>query len=148
MSTTTQILFNSPALHALKRDQLLKLCKIHSLKANGKNVELVERLKEHAKTLPCDDPLSVAARSERPMEEEDEEDGTRGRPSEQWEMVMDTIQESGESSGSRSSTLRSTNSSTSHTIVSEFGTGGSSKRASHFTLSFCNQLTDISFFAC
>ncbi|KIM73634.1 hypothetical protein PILCRDRAFT_828931 [Piloderma croceum F 1598] len=129
MSTTTQILFNSPALHALKRDQLLKLCKIHSLKANGKNVELVERLKEHAKTLPCDNPLSVAARSERPMEEDDE-DGTRGRPSEQWEMVMDTIQESRESSGSRSSTLRSTNSSTSHTIVGEFGTGGGSKSSS------------------
>jgi hypothetical protein len=144
MSTTTQILFNSPALHALKRDQLLKLCKIHSLKANGKNVELVERLKEHAKTLPCDNPLSVAARSERPMEEEDEEDGTRGRPSEQWEMVMDTIQESQESSGSRSSTLRSTSSSTSHTIIGEFGTGGGSKRASQFTHSFStDQLTFV-----
>ncbi|KAJ7726876.1 hypothetical protein B0H16DRAFT_1779853 [Mycena metata] len=54
MSTTTQILFKSPALHSLKRDQLVKLCKIHSIKANGKNVELVERLKTHARNLPRD----------------------------------------------------------------------------------------------
>ncbi|KAJ7757130.1 hypothetical protein B0H16DRAFT_1457986 [Mycena metata] len=52
MSTTTQILFKSPALHSLRRDQLVKLCKIHSIKANGKNVELVERLKTHARNLP------------------------------------------------------------------------------------------------
>lgn len=62
--STTQILFNSPALHSLKRDQLVKLCKIHSIKANGKNVDLVEKLKEHAKMLPSDDPLNVAARNE------------------------------------------------------------------------------------
>ncbi|KAJ7879844.1 hypothetical protein B0H13DRAFT_2542616 [Mycena leptocephala] len=76
MSTTTQILFNSPALHSLKRDQLVKLCKIHSIKANGKNVELVERLKSHAKSLPRDSPLSVAFRSEQegaPVAQDDDE---------------------------------------------------------------------------
>jgi hypothetical protein len=44
----TQILFNSPALHSLKREQLVKLCKLHSIKANGKNVELIQRLRQHA----------------------------------------------------------------------------------------------------
>ncbi|RDX52475.1 hypothetical protein OH76DRAFT_1416620 [Lentinus brumalis] len=53
-TTTTQILFNSPALHSLKRDQLVKLCKIHSIKANGKNVELIRRLKQRAQELPPD----------------------------------------------------------------------------------------------
>jgi len=135
MSTTTQILFNSPALHALKRDQLIKLCKIHSIKANGKNIELVEKLKEHAKTLPSDDPLSVAARSERPREVDEEERMSSSRPSEQWEMVMDTIQEGEEGSGSRSSTLKSTHSGHSgHGTVGEFGTGGGSKGASFILL--------------
>ncbi|KAG6853520.1 hypothetical protein C0991_003515 [Blastosporella zonata] len=72
MSTTTQILFNSPALHSLKRDQLVKLCKIHSIKASGKNIELVEKLRKHAETLPRDSPLSIAARSEHPTEDGDE----------------------------------------------------------------------------
>ena len=52
MATTTEILFNSPALHSLKRDQLVKLCKIHSVKANGKNSEMIERLKQRALELP------------------------------------------------------------------------------------------------
>ena len=56
--STTQILFNSPALHSLKRDQLVKLCKLHSIKANGKNVELIERLKQYALQLP---PEALAA---------------------------------------------------------------------------------------
>ena len=64
MSTTTQILFNSPALHSLKREQLVKLCKIHAIKANGKNVEMIQRLRQHAQTMPKDSPLSIAARSE------------------------------------------------------------------------------------
>ncbi|KAG8216132.1 hypothetical protein J3R82DRAFT_8135 [Butyriboletus roseoflavus] len=109
MSTTTQILFNSPALHSLKRDQLVKLCKIHSLKASGKNKELIERLQFHAKTLPPDDPLSVATRSDnldaKPAADSEDEasncsekesastSDTISRPSEQWEVVMDTIKE-------------------------------------------------------
>jgi len=149
MSTTTQILFNSPALHSLKRDQLVKLCKIHSIKASGKNVELIEKLKKHAETLPRDSPLSVAARSEglpgedvhvddngedETMEEgqatEQEQSQSSNarwgfqmpRPSEQWEVVMESIEEVEERASQRSlSSMR--------TVVSnngnsgEFGTG-------------------------
>ena len=87
-SETTRILFNSPALHSLKRDQLVKLCKLHSIKAVGKNTELVEKLKRHATTLPLGSPLSVATRSERPQ---DDANSPPQRPSEQWEIVMDDI---------------------------------------------------------
>ncbi|KAJ1959826.1 hypothetical protein IWQ62_004460 [Dispira parvispora] len=44
MATTT---VEEPPLDALKRPELQKLCKTHGLKANGKNVELVERLRAH-----------------------------------------------------------------------------------------------------
>lgn len=133
MSTTTQILFNSPALHSLKRDQLVKLCKIHSLRASGKKKELIERLQLHAKTLPLDDPLSIAIRSDNPdakpaADSEDETsdysregnastsiNNTPSRPSEQWEVVMDTIAEVDEE------TLRS-NRGASDRQVGEFGT--------------------------
>ena len=135
MSTTTQILFNSPALHSLKRDQLVKLCKIHSLKASGKNKDLIGRLQLHAKTLPPDDPLSIASRGESPDAEpaaescagsEDEASNHSdqvhaspsidiSRPSEQWEVVMDAIAEVDEE------TLRS-NRGASDRQASEFGT--------------------------
>ncbi|KAJ6511461.1 hypothetical protein C8R47DRAFT_735506 [Mycena vitilis] len=135
MSTTTQILFNSPALHSLKRDQLVKLCKIHSIKANGKNVDLVERLKTHAQSLPRDSPLSVAFRSEQEggppaqdgEEEEEEvqapqEEKFNPRPSSQWELVMDSITEEAEDSSSQG-TLSSLKSGA--TLTGEFGTGSS-----------------------
>ncbi|KAJ6481807.1 hypothetical protein C8R45DRAFT_1075972 [Mycena sanguinolenta] len=135
MSTTTQILFNSPALHSLKRDQLVKLCKIHSIKANGKNVELVERLKNHAKSLPKDNPLSVAIRSEQGGESPVQDDGQDGqgekafnpRPSSQWELVMDSITEESEEGSSQGSSLRGTLSSlkSGTTVAGEFGTGSS-----------------------
>ncbi|KAI6126648.1 hypothetical protein F5141DRAFT_998079 [Pisolithus sp. B1] len=138
MSVATQILFNSPALHSLKRDQLVKLCKIHSLKANGKNKDLIERLQQHAKMLPPDDPLSIATRSDNPdakagMESEGDESeegsdygsmGTLGRssaiprPSEQWEVVMDDIPEVDEE------TLRSNRGGNSNSQAGEFGTNG------------------------
>ncbi|KAJ3563954.1 hypothetical protein NP233_g8607 [Leucocoprinus birnbaumii] len=98
MSETTEILFNSPALNALRRDQLQKLCKLHSIKANGKNTELIDRLREHAKTLPNDDPLSVAARSE-VVADDDESVRSTQRPSEQWEVVMESIEEVEENGG-------------------------------------------------
>jgi hypothetical protein len=144
MSTTTQILFNSPALHSLKRDQLVKLCKIHSIKASGKNTELISKLKKHAETLPRDTPLSVAMRSEDPTDtlpqEDDcdqghseadvEEDGAghslgrqMPRPSEQWEVVMESIQEVEESSSQ--GTLSSLHTMSSGNGAGEFGTGGS-----------------------
>jgi hypothetical protein len=141
MSTTTQILFNSPALHSLKREQLVKLCKIHAIKANGKNTDLIERLKQHATQLPRDSPLSVAARGdskaagveddtdEDEMKDDDDKENEtpahRGmpRPSEQWEVVMESIQEMEESTGLgtmvSSRTTRSNGS-----IPNEFGTGG------------------------
>jgi len=100
-------------LHALKRDQLVKLCKIHSIKASGKNVELVEKLKAHAKSLPKEDPLNVAARSEdiemneaAASEPETSTSSALPRPSEQWEVVMDSIVEEEEPS---QDTLRSRN---------------------------------------
>jgi len=99
MSETTEILFNSPGLHTLRRDQLQKLCKFNLIKANGKNTELVDRLRRHALTLPKDDPLSIAARSEMDLDDEDgEEDVDYGsqtptlRSGKQWE-VMESIQE-------------------------------------------------------
>ena len=148
MSTTTQILFNSPALHSLKRDQLVKLCKIHALKASGKNVELIGRLKEHALTLPKDSPLSVAARSEGPTigtEKQDEstEDDNSGtdqlgsyqmlRPRAQWEVVMESIQEATDENSSQGtlSSLRTLN----NLDSGEFGMGGS-KCTYSFPLSF------------
>jgi hypothetical protein len=133
MSTTTQILFNSPALHSLKRDQLVKLCKIHSIKANGKNVELIQRLRQHAQTLPKDSPLNIAVRSDNPPEIQqhklDEEEGdcvpyrnTMPRPSEQWEVVMDSIVEVEENS---QGTLSSQRTVSNNGTVGEFGTGSS-----------------------
>ncbi|KAF9525275.1 hypothetical protein CPB83DRAFT_859806 [Crepidotus variabilis] len=136
MSTTTQILFNSPALHSLKRDQLVKLCKIHSLKANGKNVEIIQRLRAHAQTLPRDSPLSIAARSEENCQvsqsnqtevevaQDDESDihNPRPRPSEQWEVVMDDIEECDEDSSQGTlSSQRTVN----NGATGEFGTGSS-----------------------
>jgi hypothetical protein len=138
MSTTTQILFNSPALHSLNRSQLTKLCKIHGIKAGGKNVDLVTRLKQHAETLPRGEPLSIAARSEGESEvsqdmydgEDKENDGQmlkwKPRPSEQWE-VMESIAELEESSNQGTLASQKTLE-TDATIPSEFGTTGSKSR--------------------
>jgi hypothetical protein len=133
MSTTTQILFNSPALHSLKREQLVKLCKIHSIKANGKNVELIQRLRQHAETLPKDSPLSIAARSDNSLELDQHEldEGVEGtvsyrstmpRPSEQWEVVMDSIAEVEENSQGTLSSQRTVNN---KGTIGEFGMGSS-----------------------
>ncbi|CCM05493.1 uncharacterized protein FIBRA_07714 [Fibroporia radiculosa] len=120
MSTTTQILFNSPALHSLKREQLVKLCKIHSIKASGKNTELIERLKQRAQELPKDDEDGHGLASFA-------EGGDGGfrvqmpRPSEQWEVVMDDIAEVPESSS-----LKTISSKGSYrSMPGEFGTGNS-----------------------
>jgi hypothetical protein len=126
MSTTTQILFNSPALHSLKRDQLVKLCKIHSIKANGKTKDIIERLQLHAQTLPPDDPLSIATRcyksedEQESAEEESSKASAMARPSEQWEIVMDSIAEVDEDAAS---TLKN-NHARNATQAGEFGTNG------------------------
>ncbi|KAK0469041.1 uncharacterized protein EV420DRAFT_4937 [Desarmillaria tabescens] len=44
LTATEDILRNPAALHSLKRDQLIRLCKIHGVKASGKNVDIAERL--------------------------------------------------------------------------------------------------------
>ncbi|KAI0342468.1 hypothetical protein BDW22DRAFT_1357819 [Trametopsis cervina] len=119
------ILQNSPALHSLKREQLVKLCKKHSLKANGKNVELIERLKQRAAELPAE------AFNYQWKDSDDEQDGSMSpdpflvhppRPSEQWEIVMENIAEVEENGMSAMSTLTSM-----RTVgnAGEFGTGGS-----------------------
>lgn len=144
MSNTTQILFNSPALHSLKRDQLVKLCKIHSIKATGKNVELIEKLKQHALTLPRDAPLSIATRSENvpfPLNSNeiselgDQSPYQRSRPSEQWEVVMDSIEETEEASSAQSS-LNSLKTIGKDKFAGEFGTtGGSMCTSIHVSIS-------------
>lgn len=153
MSTTTQILFNSPALHSLKRDQLVKLCKIHSIKANGKNIELVEKLKQHAKTLPSGDPLSMAARNERHVDDnrnargeadESMDEEMPPRPGEQWEVVMDTIEETEEGSASQPSTLRSMyGGHSSQGIAGEFGTASSKGTSAQSSLSVAIRIADM-----
>lgn len=130
MSSTTQILFHSPALNSLKRDQLVKLCKRHGLKANGKNAELVERLKQKASELP---PEAIEW-----IDSEEEDDASLPgiappRPSEQWEMVMDNIQEEDES-GANSGTMSSMKSVHTPKGVGEFGTTGTKSKS--FALRF------------
>jgi hypothetical protein len=134
MSSTTQILFNSPALHSLKREQLQKLCKIHSIKATGKNTELIEKLKHHALTLPRDAPLSIATRSEDSpfpianelkLEDLSRPSYERSRPSQQWGVVMDSIDEIEDASSAQGS-LNSQKTIGKNTFAGEFGaTGGS-----------------------
>lgn len=108
MAATTQILYNSPALRSLKRDQLVKLCKTHSLKANGKNTELIERLKKHALELGQETFFDNADTPDKARQKEKENinDGFKmqmPRPSEQWEIVMEDIQEVPEPLGTVSS---------------------------------------------
>jgi hypothetical protein len=129
---TTQILFNSPALHSLKRDQLVKLCKLHSIKASGKNTELVQKLKHHAATMPLGSPLSVATRSELPQ---DDGESPPQRPSEQWEIIMEDTR------GSPQPTLSSLRS-VAGNAPDEFGTGGGSKGDS-FSIQAIFDLTDF-----
>ncbi|KAH9985637.1 hypothetical protein BJV74DRAFT_846602 [Russula compacta] len=128
-SETTQILFNSAALHSLKRDQLVKLCKIHSIKASGKNTELIQKLKDHAATLPHASPLSVATRSKQHQDDKGSVSSRLDsqRPSDQWEVIMEDIPELPEgSSRSAGSSLRSV----SRNAPDEFGTGASSVSSS------------------
>ncbi|KAJ7905140.1 hypothetical protein B0H13DRAFT_2023492 [Mycena leptocephala] len=112
MSTISQILFNSPAL--LKRDQLVKLCELHSIEANGKNVELVERLKTHAKSLPRDSPLSIVFCSEKEGASVAQDDVEAEAPQ----------KDSSSPATSSQGTLSSLKSSA--TLPKEFGTGSSS----------------------
>ena len=140
-TTTTEILFNSPALRSLKREQLLKLCKIHNIKAAGKSVDLIERLKHHATTLPPDAPLNVAVRSEDDSDSMSVDECSQRpphlypvmpRPSEAWEVVMDNIQEVPETSSSQN-TLNSLRTVSSDN-AGEFGTANSKCRPIFFII--------------
>ena len=91
------------------------------------------RLQQHATTLPPDDPLSIATRSDNlDAKEALGSDGEVGsdyvgtpsrsfplpRPSEQWEVVMDSIPEVDEE------TLRSNRGGNLNSQAGEFGTNG------------------------
>lgn len=136
MSTTTQILFNSPALHSLKREQLVKLCKIHSIKATGKNAELIERLKQRAQEVPQNGLTNTSNIDEKDLlsdtcgSDEDANPAVNAsslnlpRPSEQWEIVMEDIEEVVESSSMGTSSSKGTFRNASG-FTGEFGTGNS-----------------------
>ncbi|KAG8907337.1 hypothetical protein FRB99_004584 [Tulasnella sp. 403] len=104
--SSSEILLNSAALHSLKRSQLTKLCKRYGLKATGKNVDIIERLQEYAKSLSdreitsFDIPTSDLLEDGFELEDEDEESSpvkaTRidiatprasGRTSEPWSII-------------------------------------------------------------
>ncbi|KAK7682764.1 hypothetical protein QCA50_014147 [Cerrena zonata] len=139
MATTTQILFNSPALHSLKRDQLVKLCKIHGIKANGKNVDLIQKLQVHAQQLPPeaatieyqDESNTEDQHTDAPndnddisMSDADFDDLPMPRPSEQWEVVMEDIEEVDETT---IGTMSSMNTLRSRGTAGEFGSKSSKK---------------------
>ncbi|GAA5933770.1 uncharacterized protein JCM15063_001415 [Sporobolomyces koalae] len=54
MEPEVSILSNSAALHSLKRQQLVQLAKAFKLKASGKNVDLIARLRQHGTDLEND----------------------------------------------------------------------------------------------
>jgi hypothetical protein len=117
MDTNTSILYNSPALHALKRDQLLGLCKIHGVKASGKNADIVRRLKFHARTMQLDDASGDSDSDDNPTAA----NPAVPRVSEAWEL-MDTIEETDERSNKGSLTsLRTAGNMT----TGEFGSSNS-----------------------
>ena len=127
-------MFDSPALHSLKRAQLVKLCKKYNIKASGKNTELVERLKQHAHNLPQDADMTANVFSEQSsdngddatMDEYDRSEDTLDRPqrpSEMWEVVMDDIPEE-DSNEMQQGTLRSKKSTNTLGVNGEFGLGG------------------------
>ncbi|OSX56854.1 hypothetical protein POSPLADRAFT_1076508 [Postia placenta MAD-698-R-SB12] len=123
MSTTTQILFNSPALHSLKREQLVKLCKIHSIKASGKNAELIERLKQRAQELPQSEDGTLHIGGLTFPSDVDVPRFQMPRPSEQWEIVMEDIEEVQESTSL--GTISSKGSLRTQGTAGEFGTSNS-----------------------
>ncbi|KAH7106978.1 hypothetical protein BKA62DRAFT_740729 [Auriculariales sp. MPI-PUGE-AT-0066] len=86
---TADIIHNSPALHSLKREQLVKLCKKHSIKASGKNADLIEKLKTYAATAPASDSDDDADGAPVAISDEDRKGG--GRLSEQWEILDEVI---------------------------------------------------------
>jgi hypothetical protein len=125
MLETTQVLFNSPTLHSLKRHQLVKLCKIHSVRATGKNGELIERLKKYAETLDADASSNAALGNNDESTTADTDhmnvDGRRSqRPSEQWEL-LEGIEELEENSSQGTMSSLKTSNSSNGTASNDFG---------------------------
>lgn len=116
-----QILFNSPALHALRREQLLKLCKAHSIKASGKKDDLIQRLQEHARSLQ-----SPSNSSNTPVGSDDVAMGDReddGR-----DVTMEDLQEIVYINRGGGGTMSSLMTSRSIGAAGEFGTASSSNK--------------------
>ena len=107
--STTDILLNSAALNSLKRNQLVSLCKLHGIKASGKNSELINKLQDYAMSNPKRDTatmpnLGVQINSSQTgdvSEDADmqsdqemrEADRARMRPSEIWEVIEEETME-------------------------------------------------------
>lgn len=138
---TTDILSNPAALHSLKRAQLVQLCKLHKIKASGKNSELISRLKRHANNLPPDTPLKAAGRgessdcgdiaAESEGVTEDESDGDFS-PITNWTIVMPSIPE--EEHNGHGSIESKTTLGISSQNGGDFGTSGSSRCMSWFLI--------------
>ncbi|KAG8871990.1 hypothetical protein FRB97_008114 [Tulasnella sp. 331] len=159
--SSTEILFNSPALHSLKRAQLVKICKRHGVKAAGTNEALVAKLQQFAKTLPVDrtslyvSTSDAAAEDEDTQHDDDHEEGDDGhstategvimtaqrgrvllaRPSEPWSIVEEESREEENSLPTAVTSLNSKQSGLSLSTIGEFGhgsSGGSTKSPSRF----------------
>ncbi|KAG8860298.1 hypothetical protein FRB96_003947 [Tulasnella sp. 330] len=159
--SSTEILFNSPALHSLKRAQLVKICKRHGVKAAGTNEALVAKLQQFAKTLPVDrtslyvSTSDAAAEDEDTQHDDDDEEGDDGhstategvimtaqrgrvllaRPSEPWSIVEEESREEENSLPTAVTSLNSKQSGLSLSTIGEFGhgsSGGSTKSPSRF----------------
>ncbi|KAG8999437.1 hypothetical protein FRB94_006178 [Tulasnella sp. JGI-2019a] len=149
--SSTEILFNSPALYSLKRTQLVKICKRHGLKATGTNEALIAKLQQFALNLPSKESGAFIPASDATTEEEDEgncdvdEDSTatqavimtaqRGqpaRPSDPWSMVEGHSREEENVMPPKMNSLRSKQSGYSLSTMGEFGaeTSGLTKTSS------------------
>ncbi|KIJ27966.1 hypothetical protein M422DRAFT_54808 [Sphaerobolus stellatus SS14] len=92
------ILNNSPALHSLKRQQLVQLCKRNGIKATGKNTEIIEKLKAHALKSPLNSDSNIyqyMASSDIDDEDGDKENRRMAlpRPSEAWSVIEEDSRE-------------------------------------------------------
>ncbi|KAG8823944.1 hypothetical protein FRC19_002818 [Serendipita sp. 401] len=85
MEQSNQILFNEPALHSLKRAQLMALCKRYNIKQSGKNEELVVRLRQYAETLQNKE--RTADKEKQVSTNDPSNQETSARTSQQWELV-------------------------------------------------------------
>ncbi|KAG8856535.1 hypothetical protein FRB91_000692 [Serendipita sp. 411] len=85
MEQSNQILFNEPALHSLKRAQLMALCKRYNIKQSGKNEELVFRLRQYAETLQNKE--RTADKENKVSTNDPSNQETSARTSQQWELV-------------------------------------------------------------